>query len=99
MGFNYSRTAKESTRFSKSSSFTFGAGVRYYPVGDLFARIGYSGIVRKEADFSSALGVSVGYDLFLSDKVFFEPALSYSKNLSKLGNHNLGLSLGIGVKF
>ena len=89
-----------------SSDFTFGAGVRYYPVGNLFARVGYAGRKRDGSDLTSSgrdlssfLMAAVGYDLFLSDKVFFEPAVVYSDNLGKNEPQSLGLLLGLGVRF
>ncbi len=77
--------------------FTIAAGVRYYPVGNLFVRAGYEGL--DAGEWASYAGVGVGYDLFLSEKVFFEPAVNFQKNLAKGGENVLGLSLGIGVKF
>ncbi len=82
-----------------NTAFAFGVGARYYFAGDFFGRIGYDGLKKKDVDLASYLGVSVGYDWFISDKVFFEPAVYYQKNLAKGGENNLGLSLGVGVKF
>lgn len=83
-----------------ATNFAFGAGVRYYPVSNLFARARYLGTKLEGVDdLSSSLGVAVGYDWFLSEKVFFEPALEYRRGLGDGGGNNLGLSLGIGVKF
>lgn len=84
---------------SSSADFTFGVAARYYPVGNLFAYVGYDGIAPDESSLLSALEVAVGYDLFLSDKIFFEPAVYYSKYLSGTKTNNIGISLGIGVKF
>jgi opacity protein-like surface antigen len=95
LGLNYSKFEDSDA----NSSLGFNAGVRYYPVDNLFARFGYSGSVKKDADMSSSLQVKVGYDWFLSDKVFFEPAVFYTNSLDKYGSQNFGLSLGAGVKF
>ncbi len=94
-GLDYSKVEDNVGR----SSFVFGAGVRYYPVGNLFARIAYQGAVRKNEDLYSVLGVAVGYDWFFSEKMFFEPAVVYTKSLAKDKTYSLGLSLGIGIKF
>ncbi len=83
-----------------TSAFNFGAGVRYYPVGNLFARVGYNGQSRTNVNLISYVDAKVGYDFFFNDKVFFEPAVYYEKNINKGGGENiLGLSVGIGVKF
>ena len=82
-----------------ANAFNFGAGVRYYPVGNLFARVGYNGQARTNADLISYVDAKVGYDFFFNDKVFFEPAVYYEKNLAKGGENVLGLSLGFGVRF
>lgn len=82
-----------------ASAFGFGAGVRYYPAGNFFAKVGYDGLKAKNVDLASRLGLTVGYDCFLSEKVFFEPAVYYKKNLAKKGPSTVGLSLGVGVKF
>jgi opacity protein-like surface antigen len=96
LGVEYSKLERNRA----SSSFTFGAGVRYYPVGNLFAGIGYAGVKRNYSNhLDSYLMATVGYDLFLSEKVFFEPAVIYSNNLTKNPIHAFGLSLGVGVKF
>ncbi len=80
--------------------FDFGAGVRYYPVGNLFARVGYNG----QAKFSggrvpSYLDAKIGYDFFLSDRIFFEPAAYYEKNILTGEENIFGLSIGFGLKF
>ena len=89
----------------------FGAGIRYYPVGNLFARLGYrgqTGTGQYGGDLHSFLGAKVGYDVFLSENVFFEPAVYFEKSLNSsrpfhmrdTGTENiLGLSFGFGGKF
>ncbi len=95
LGLDYSKMEGMDT----SSDFSFGAGVRYYPVGNLFARAGYNGSVSRGSDVTSFLGATIGYDLFLSEKVFFEPAIVYAKHLAEGGSNSLGLSLGFGFRF
>lgn len=108
LGFNYSKWTGADAK--GESSYTFGAAVRYYPFGNFFARAGYFGetyIVRHAADgqtstdkkLASWFRSSVGYDWFISEKVFFEPAIFFNKQLEKGGTANLGLSLGVGIKF
>lgn len=84
------------------SAFNIGAGVRYYPVSNLFAKVGYKGVNASaggKSAWTSYLGASVGYDFFFNDRVFFEPAVYYQKNLADGGENVLGLSLGLGIKF
>ena len=88
----------------KSSTFDFGGGVRYYPVGNLFAGVGYHGKTGS-GTWAQYLGAKVGYDIFLSKNVFFEPAVYFEKNMKKNFVYNtgresvLGLSLGFGMRF
>ncbi len=81
------------------ADFSFGADARYYPVGNLFAKVGYYGSVIEDSGVISYLGAWVGYDLFLSENVFLEPAVLYTRRLVEGGMNNLGLSLGFGVRF
>ena len=85
--------------FDADTTFSFGLGVRYYPTDNLFARVGYNGMSVTDEEYGAALGISVGYDWFLSRNVFFEPAVYYQKTLGEGGGNALGLSLGVGVKF
>lgn len=86
--------------YASSTNVIFGAGVRYYPVRNLFARLGFRGETNTDL---YALSVDAGYDFFITDKIYFEPSVYYSKNLRKNwmgGRENgVGLSLGFGVKF
>jgi len=96
VGFDYAKAKNAAA----SHFLNLGAGVRYYPVGNLFARLGYFGQVSTRADHMlSYLNAKIGYDLFLSEKVFFEPAVYYEKQLGDASENIFGLSLGIGVKF
>jgi hypothetical protein len=104
-GFDYLKARGMST---SDGAVTFGAGVRYYPVGNLFARFGYNGSVpTPSGDLRSYFGLKAGYDIFLARNVFLEPAVYFDKRVFfernpgvDAGTENvLGLSLGLGVKF
>lgn len=104
-GFSHTHIGTTGTPGSiKTSTFDFGGGVRYYPVGNLFARLGYHGKTGTNR-WAQYLGVKVGYDVFLSENVFIEPAVYWEKNMEKnwvidTGRENvLGLSIGIGMRF
>ena len=90
--------------YTKTTLFDFSGGVRYYPVGNLFARIGYHGKTGTDT-WAQYLGAKVGYDIFLSKNVFFEPAVYYEKNLNKRmfkgqqRENVLGVSFGFGMRF
>lgn len=107
LGFDYAKVTNvvpgfddsKETNVNVNHAFNFGAGVRYYPVGNLFARVGYNGQLNRTGNLFSYLDVKVGYDLFLSERVFFEPAVYYEKELGYSKENILGLSIGIGVKF
>ncbi|MDR2894976.1 MAG: hypothetical protein LBU97_05900 [Alistipes sp.] len=94
---NYSNI---STNNSASTNLALGAALRYYPVGNFFVRAGYDiGLNSFDDGSDSWLDARVGYDWFLSDRVFLEPALVYTKNFSDGGFNNLSLALGFGVRF
>lgn len=97
LGFEY---AKEEG-LDATNALTYGIGLRAYPVRNLFAGVGFQGYATKDQTLTSGLNVRVGYDLFVSEKVFFEPALYYKKGLSEgIKKVNaFGLQLGIGVRF
>ncbi|MDR2890845.1 MAG: hypothetical protein LBV18_04495 [Alistipes sp.] len=96
LGFDYGKTEDS----DGVSSFVFGAGVRYYPVDNLFARIAYRGVAASnDSGLASTLEAALGYDLFVSEKVFFEPMAYYRRNLAGYGVNTFGLSLGVGVRF
>jgi opacity protein-like surface antigen len=82
-----------------NTGFAFGAGVRYYPVDNLFARLSYRGDTATGVKLASTVSIEVGYDVFLSDDIFFEPAIYYARTLSGTKTNGLGLSLGFGVVF
>ncbi len=80
-----------------SADFTFGVAARYYPLCNLFASAGYIGTATG-GSLASNVSIEVGYDLFLSEKVYFEPIVYYSTRLDTKVS-GVGLSLGVGVKF
>jgi opacity protein-like surface antigen len=101
LGLDYSNVEN----YGGTSHFQFLAGVRYYPVNNIFARVSYGGTVHNYAGFSaelsSSLQMAIGYDWFISDKVFFEPTVLYTRGLERhtINSNPISLSLGIGVKF
>lgn len=97
-----SASAKVAGVKESTNAFTYGIGVRYYPISNLFAHVMFEGMSVKDADNNpSYAGIEVGYDFFLSDKVFFEPAVYYKKGLVKKADESnaIGLALGFGVRF
>ncbi|MDR1199717.1 MAG: hypothetical protein LBK94_12030 [Prevotellaceae bacterium] len=88
-------------KFDGGSTNLFGLilGARYYFVKTAYGSVLYSGFKAKGADFASAGHLEVGYDIFISDKVFLEPAVYYEKGLSKAIKKvsTFGLSFGIGI--
>lgn len=100
-GFNHTN-AKAGDVKVKGTVGTFGAGLRVYPVGNLFARVGYDASFAKGTNPSNYVGLTVGYDLFVSEKVFVTPAVYYKKGLKNndtLASNNFGLQMGFGVRF
>lgn len=81
------------------SNYSFGADLRYYPVGNFFGAVGYAGTVSDNLPLSSYFMVIAGYDWFVSERVFFEPALCYWKRLTKNSLNSISLNLAVGVKF
>jgi hypothetical protein len=105
LGFDYLKVKGDK---EPGTSFTFGVGARYYFWNTLYGRLGFGGNTVEEWDlltgkkstaFESALNLSVGYDLFLSEMVYFEPALYYNTSLGKVKANTFGLQLGLGVLF
>jgi hypothetical protein len=87
------------------TSFGLGLGARYYIMKGLFAGVAAGGSkVSGYDDIQGFFGAEAGYDFFLTDHVFFEPAVKVSKNFILDGFEmadgiSFGISLGIGVKF
>jgi outer membrane protein OmpA-like peptidoglycan-associated protein len=95
----------KATNMDAATSFGLGLGARYYFMKGLYAGAGMAGMIVKDVDdIQGSFGVEAGYDFFLNDHVFVEPALQFSKgiNFSEFevaDGITVGLSLGIGVKF
>jgi outer membrane protein W len=96
LGFAYTKTKG----FDANSGFLFGFGARYYFVKTAFAQVAYAGQKLKDVDLANYVALNVGYDIFISDKVFLEPAVSYQKGFSDVDKSStFGLSFGIGIVF
>jgi hypothetical protein len=105
LGFDYVKIKGDT---DSATTFSFGVGARYYFWHTLYGRLGFGGNTVQEYDLltgkkstalESALNLSVGYDFFLSDMVYFEPALYYNTSLGKVKANTVGLQLGLGVMF
>lgn len=101
LGFNYGKMEE----FDAETNFALGIGVRYHFYDAFFARVGFGAeSYKNELDktkFDTAFDLSVGYDWFINEKVFFEPSLYFAKGLSEFNKKTstFGLRVGIGVKF
>ena len=93
------------TNMDAATTFGFGLGARYYLLKALYAGLAVAGAkVSGVEDFQGLFAFELGYDIFLNEHVFIEPALQVSKgvNLSSFEIADpitFGLSFGIGVKF
>jgi hypothetical protein len=97
LGFDYIHY-KWHGESENSNSIGFLAGLRYYFVKTAYGSALYSGSKSKGSDFASAVHLEVGYDIFISDKVFLEPAVYYGKGFSDSDKtSSFGVSFGIGV--
>ncbi len=85
--------------FDGATNFEFGVGARYYFHKTWFGRVGLGGQKLQDVDMAAALDFSIGYDWFLSEKVYFEPSVYYNLGLGDAGEGVFGLRLGLGVKF
>jgi hypothetical protein len=82
------------------TNFTFGVGARYYFYDALYGQLAYHGVKLQDEDLLNYANIEVGYDYYITDNVFFEPAIYFSKGFSDLDkNSTFGLSIGIGVNF
>jgi hypothetical protein len=96
----YETKYAQQTYTDNSTNFTFGAGVRYYFSGGLYGGLAYTGILNNYGDYGSILHLEVGYDYYITDNVFFEPAIYYEPSLYGSNSRSaVGLSIGVGVKF
>lgn len=100
-GVNHTNTKVGDVKV-KGTVAEFGLGLRVYPVSNLFARVGYEVAAAKDSNPSNKIGLTVGYDLFVSDKVFVTPAVYYKKGLKNnqyLASNDFGLQVGFGIRF
>ncbi|MDR1348637.1 MAG: hypothetical protein LBJ63_09495 [Prevotellaceae bacterium] len=95
LGFSYGKV----TDRPSSTAFGLALGARYYFVKTAYGSVLYRGEKAKGVDFASYANLEVGYDIFISDKVFLEPAVYYDKGFSKGVKKvsTFGLSFGIGI--
>jgi hypothetical protein len=95
----------KATNVDAATSFGLGLGARYYLFKGLFAGVAAGGSkVSGYDDIQGFFGGELGYDIFVTDHVFFEPALHVSKDFILDGFEmadgiTFGLSFGIGIKF
>lgn len=94
LGFAY-----EDNGYDDASAITFGFGAKYYFWETLFGGLAYQGTKYSEIDLVSHLHLSVGYDIFISEKVFVTPGLYYAIGVSDTAANVFGLSLSFGMKF
>ena len=80
VGFDYLKYYEEDAE----NAFTFTIGAKYYFYKGLYGGLAYEGLKASEGDLVSAAKVEVGYDIYISDNVFFEPAVFFGKGLDKL---------------
>jgi hypothetical protein len=84
-----------------NNSLAVDLGLRYYFVKQLFAGIGM--MLATSKTYYNFLGVyggiEVGYDTYISNKVFLEPSINFIKGFSYDDkSFTFGLGFGIGVK-
>jgi hypothetical protein len=84
-----------------NTDFGFNIGAKYYLYKALYAGLSYEGHQPgyKDADFLSYGKLEIGYDYYITDNVFFEPAIYFRQGFSKPESTKFGLSIGIGVNF
>ncbi|MDR0798310.1 MAG: hypothetical protein LBN18_00910 [Dysgonamonadaceae bacterium] len=85
-----------------TTGFNFSIGARYYFYDALYAGVAYKGYQsgEKDAKLESRARIEVGYDYYLSDNVFFEPAIYFEKGFGDIDKlSQFGLAIGIGVNF
>jgi hypothetical protein len=94
----------ESNKMGDVNSTDFGitVGGRYYFAGAFYGGLAYEGFKPGTAgsDFRNYGRVEAGYDYYITDNVFFEPAVYFRKGLSNSDKSStFGISIGIGVNF
>lgn len=92
--------------YNKQGDFDYNAiefeiGGRYYIVNGLYGSLAYEGIKPQYMDMYSFARLQVGYDIFINDNVFFEPAVNFRKGFGSAAGDVFGfdLSIGIGLAF
>ncbi|MDL2278300.1 hypothetical protein LJC57_06870 [Parabacteroides sp. OttesenSCG-928-G07] len=85
----------------KNHLFQFEAGGRYYLYQGLYGALAYVGTKMKDVDLISFGKIEVGYDFYISENVFFEPAIYLEKGFGDTAKDvtRYGLAVGIGVNF
>jgi len=96
LGFDYLKLGDNNT-----NAFALEIGGRYYLVKGLYAALAYEGLGGKDSDWGSFGKIDIGYDIFISEKVFFEPAAYFRKGFGDAAEDisQFGLSVGVGIKF
>lgn len=92
-------SASKRDGYDGTSKLNVTIGIRYYPVANFFLRFVESGYVGTNTDFYTRAAMYAGYDLFLSEKVYFEPAVYYVTDIEAPISSALGASVGIGIRF
>ena len=97
LGFNYLKQGD----FIDSNTFNFEIGGRYYFYQALYGALAYEGSKSKDVDMESWGKLEVGYTYYITDNVFFEPALYYKMGFGDMTKDvsHFGLAVGIGVNF
>ena len=96
LGFGYTKMGD-----FNSNAFNFEIGGRYYFYQALYGALAYEGSKAKDVDMESWGKLEVGYDFYITENVFFEPALYFKKGFGDATKDisRFGLSVGIGVNF
>lgn len=81
--------------------FQFEVGGRYYLYQGLYGALAYEGGKMRFSDLASFGKIEVGYDFYISENVFFEPAIYFEKGFGNTAKDitRYGLAIGIGVNF
>lgn len=106
LGFNYGKAHIHNMDGSSgddtysTNTFSFEIGPRYYFWKCMYGSVSYLGSKMKDFDYQNWAKAGVGATLYINDNVFFEPELYFKQGLGDIDIYsNLGLSIGVGVKF
>jgi len=96
LGFEYSKLGD-----LNSNAFAFEIGGKYYFYEALYAGLAYEGLKIKDIDMESWGKLEVGYTYYITENVFFEPALYFKQGFGDATKDfsKFGLAVGIGVNF